>query len=514
MTASSFILVLWRDPRTLRSLPVLPHRKEQNTSRGPPPPSIRQFASLNRAWRPAIAGKRAEINLADCRCFCDSESIEVVAACDCCENSAIGMNNLLKLSVMVIFLVGASYTIADTAADFESTKKAFQESIGKIKSDTTGTKTCSANYVKALEKVVQTLQAAGNLDGLVAANKEKARFLKEGTAPGQPGTDIPAELAAVENTYNDSIKDLNAARDRKIAALASAYLDALGEMKKKLTQDGIIDKAMDADAEIKRVNNDPEIAAALAAEPAQEPASAAGQPKKSVTLVPGAKPTTATAASAYTPISKGLILYYPFNPGSDKNTADKSGKSGFGVVHGATWTADGKVGGAFVFDGRSGYIATTSQNNLNLTKEFSICLWMKPGKQSRGEIGIISKAKWRDAGYSVGMDQYHTNVVCFHAYGGDEPVLNLRSTSNAIVQDEWNHIAVTFDASSAAKIYRNGEEVGSGNAAGPVAKSAAKLVIGKYDEDAPAFNGIIDEVMIFNRVLSADEVRQIYDVQK
>ena len=141
----------------------------------------------------------------------------------------------------------------------------------KIRSDTTNVKACSANYIKALEKMAQTMQQAGNLDGLVAANKEKDRFLKDGTAPKQPGPATPAELAALENNYNDDIRKLDAARARKIEALASAYLDSLGEMKKKLTQDGVIDKAMDADAEIKRVNNDAEIAAALAAAPAKEP---------------------------------------------------------------------------------------------------------------------------------------------------------------------------------------------------------------------------------------------------
>jgi hypothetical protein len=428
------------------------------------------------------------------------------------------MKTLLKLSAMVVFLVGASCAIADTASDFESAKKAFQESLTRIKSNTTSIKACSANYVKALEKVAQTMQEAGNLDGLVAANKEKGRFLKEGKAPKQPGADTPAELAAVENTYNDNVKNLDAARDRRIATLVSAYLDNLGEMKKKLTQDGVIDKAMDADAEMKRVNNDPEIAAALAAQPAKDTESKSltgGQPKKIEAPGSGAKPTTASAASASTPISKGLVLYYPFNPGGDKNTADKSGKSGAGLVHGATWTAEGKVGGAFIFDGKNSYIATMSQNNLNLTKEFSICLWIKPGKQSHVETGIISKSRWSEAGYSIGMNTYQTNVVCFYAYGGgSDPVLNLKSKPNAIVQDQWNHIAVTFDSSSAAKIYRNGEEVGSGSAAGPASKSPVKLVIGKYDEDQPAFNGTIDEVMIFNRALSVEEVRQIYDVQK
>ena len=209
-------------------------------------------------------------------------------------------------------------------------------------------------------------------------------------------------------------------------------------------------------------------------------------------------------------------MYYPFNPGSDKNTSDKSGKSGFGVVHGATWTAEGKVGGAFIFDGRSSYIATMSNNNLDLTREFSICLWIKPGKQAHDDVGIISKAKWGGAGYDIGMNQYLTNVICFHAYGGgSDPVLDLKSTPNALVQDEWNHIAVTFDSSSVAKIYRNGEEVGRGSPAGPASKSAVKLVIGKYDESAPAvFNGTIDEVMIFNRELSKEEIGQIYDTQK
>jgi hypothetical protein len=69
---------------------------------------------------------------------------------------------------------------------------------------------------------------------------------------------------------------------------------------------------------------------------------------------------------------------------------------------------------------------------------------------------------------------------------------------------QWVHVAATFDGTTAV-LYLNGEEVGSG-AFSLGNGTTVGMRIGSYNDNSPCFNGDLDEVRIYNRALTPDEL--------
>jgi hypothetical protein len=77
----------------------------------------------------------------------------------------------------------------------------------------------------------------------------------------------------------------------------------------------------------------------------------------------------------------------------------------------------------------------------------------------------------------------------------------------ALPLDTWTHIAVTYDGAM-QRIYVNGVEAGSRAQTGPIAVGNGALRIGGNNAFTDEFfSGVIDEVRIFNRALTAAEIR-------
>ena len=77
---------------------------------------------------------------------------------------------------------------------------------------------------------------------------------------------------------------------------------------------------------------------------------------------------------------------------------------------------------------------------------------------------------------------------------------------------EWVHVALVCDGAE-GRVYLNGVVDGRANVAGKIAESNNELRIGR-GEPAGYFNGTIDDVRIYNRALSAGEVKQLYNIGK
>jgi len=82
--------------------------------------------------------------------------------------------------------------------------------------------------------------------------------------------------------------------------------------------------------------------------------------------------------------------------------------------------------------------------------------------------------------------------------------------SNAVALNQWNHIAYTSNGTNSA-IYVNGTQVGSNGTGGANFTSTAPIWIGMAVGNTYAFKGTIDEVGVYNRVLSPAEISQQYN---
>lgn len=193
----------------------------------------------------------------------------------------------------------------------------------------------------------------------------------------------------------------------------------------------------------------------------------------------------------------GLVLYYSFDNNRGLTVTDQSGQGHYGTVHGASYESNGKVGGAMSFDGDDDYISTS---DISL-REFTFSAWIKTntGRLNNRRIFLLSDGKHcyalqTNVGGSVGI------------YIADDVEINEYDWSFSF--GKWTHITVTHDG-SIFKIYRDGKltEVGHIETSGV----KGTLYIGGTDKHRGGFwQGMIDELFIFNRTLSDLEVERLY----
>jgi len=202
----------------------------------------------------------------------------------------------------------------------------------------------------------------------------------------------------------------------------------------------------------------------------------------------------------YSMYDNDLVLMMNFDDYTYLNDTSQSGNNG--TVYGnAAYTASGKYGGAISFDGAGDYINLSSETNL--TGDFTMSAWVNIN--SYASLGGI-------------VGKYHTS-------GGNAPLMRLKLVSpyntidfcelvgNTVLNTgTWYHV-VGVMTSGTAYIYINGRLDNSGAPGYTPIGTLDNWVIGKdYFEDYSNrfFNGVIDEIYIWNRSLTAEEVNQTY----
>ena len=205
-------------------------------------------------------------------------------------------------------------------------------------------------------------------------------------------------------------------------------------------------------------------------------------------------------------LTTDLISYWKLDV--DSSTQDDSHGSNDGTVNGATYTASGKINGAYSFDGINDYILT----GLNMSAgNTSISFWVyfnASGNDYCLNIGGDSSARhgWFIYWKSNDVFEFWTSNA-----SGIPKIVTF--ATGAISKSAWHHIVFTWDGSTTAsnvKIYVDGSVTsGSGNVETWEGLSDNDgLTIGRT---SVGINAILDEVGIWNRVLTSDEVTALYN---
>jgi len=215
---------------------------------------------------------------------------------------------------------------------------------------------------------------------------------------------------------------------------------------------------------------------------------------------------------AATPIDMtgNLALYHFETTGA--TTPDTSGGSRNLTVNGATQSA-GKVGNyAFDFDGTNDYLEYTAADVLpGTTNAISIAFWQY------GDGGNNS-IMWAEDGSGTRVINIHlpwgTTVYfdCGSGYGSASRLS--KSAAASEYSGQWNHWVFTKDVSSGTmEMYLNGTLWESGTGKTDALPTITKLVIGAQSGTSAFYDGKIDELAVWSRVISASEVSGIYTAQ-
>jgi hypothetical protein len=199
--------------------------------------------------------------------------------------------------------------------------------------------------------------------------------------------------------------------------------------------------------------------------------------------------------------SAGLAAAYGFDEGAGTTTTDASGNGNTGSFSGATWTTQGRFGGALSFDGAS-LVTVADAAVLDLGTGMTIEAWVYPTGRSTYQ-SVALKEQPGGLAYGLFAASSAANVPSGYISMPGEFDLDAPST---LPLNSWSHLAVTHDGNT-LRLYVNGTDVASRVAAGSLPISGGALSIGGNRVWGDYFQGRIDEVRVYRRALSQFEVQ-------
>lgn len=202
-------------------------------------------------------------------------------------------------------------------------------------------------------------------------------------------------------------------------------------------------------------------------------------------------------------LDSGLAGYWRLDDGSGTSATDSSSGGNTGTLNnGPTW-GTGQIGGATSFDNTDDSITV---GDVVEPEYITMSAWIN--RSGNGTVSIINKGTLLSSEqYSLFLDyaSYGTVEMIVRAAGGGFD--HCRTGSSGYTTGQWHLVTGTYNGTT-CRVYVNGvdktETVVSDTTSGVINTGASSLTIGS------AFNGLLDEVRIYNRPLSPDEVAQLY----
>ena len=231
-------------------------------------------------------------------------------------------------------------------------------------------------------------------------------------------------------------------------------------------------------------------------------------------------------------LSKGLVAWYSFENGSTK---DKSGNGNDVIFNNATSVADrhGVANGAYSFNGTDNYMRVANSASLNPGDAITLATIVEVNGFYSGECHgnrIVNKGYNDDeyGSYHLGFSDnyFYQNTQCdkdvrvdketFDGVLGNGLSSNVGTldTTEYIQTGEWYALAYTYDG-NVAKFYVNGKLKYTKQQTLSIGSNADDLFIGMMNIDDQLFpywfNGVIDEIRIYNRALTNAELKKLAD---
>jgi hypothetical protein len=210
-----------------------------------------------------------------------------------------------------------------------------------------------------------------------------------------------------------------------------------------------------------------------------------------------------------------MVAYWPLDEDIGGITLDKSGNGLDGMLVGQPGFTAGMYGPAIRLDeSNTQYVDCGIDPAFDITEQLTVAAWIKMNHVTDRQP-IVNKEG--DGVRGIGYRVESGGIVHVQLYKtGGAVKTDLNSTVN-LEADRWYHLAFTYefvgDGSSITRLYIDGEEhVSTEVTVGPLETNAQIQEIGRYvwsGSYQKFFNGLIDDVVIFNHVLSAGEIRDI-----
>ncbi len=214
-----------------------------------------------------------------------------------------------------------------------------------------------------------------------------------------------------------------------------------------------------------------------------------------------------------------LLLNMPFdvNVSGSVGVRDYSGNANNGSLTGTTWKSSGKVGGALDFDGVDDSVNIASSSSLNSTHNgLTVAFWANPKTPNAGSNYFVYKSNdiSTRAEYTIGLSGSRIRVVIFNETGTSSQLLLSNTT---IANDSFTFISFTYNGTKVS-VYLNGTLDNSTDTSTVLRKYNNPIILGMNPNDLCLSNCYtnmtLDNLQIYNRTLTSQQVYQIYQDTK
>ncbi|MFA5132026.1 MAG: LamG domain-containing protein [Candidatus Paceibacterota bacterium] len=232
----------------------------------------------------------------------------------------------------------------------------------------------------------------------------------------------------------------------------------------------------------------------------------------------GALVTTNTAGQNLT---NGLVGWWTFDGKNMTNATatDVSGNGNNGTRTNGPLVTKGKIGQGLYFDGSNDYVSVPDASSFAGSNVKTVSFWFKRNSLTTNLPRLLEESSTANQSnyWAIGIPQTgnadENSIIVTIVIGG---VTSYRKIPNNSVNklNTWYHAVVTWDGTTTlSSVYLNGVPQTMSAAAGYAGAGVVRMTIGNRGDNLRPFDGTLDDVRIYNRVLSAQEIYTLYKSQ-
>jgi hypothetical protein len=196
------------------------------------------------------------------------------------------------------------------------------------------------------------------------------------------------------------------------------------------------------------------------------------------------------------------VAYYKMSTAADEKDTYN------GAATDVNFNVQGKYGNAAEFNGSSSVISLGTSSPLNtFGGAQTISVWVKPSASRSAVIGYRENT----TSYWNLIEIMTNNSIRFLLMSGSGSTALVFNSAGTITLNQWNHIAVTVDSTSAKIYINNGSPETASNSITSFSNTETTYIGYSTDVDATYFTGQIDQVRIFSSALDATQVESLYN---
>jgi hypothetical protein len=206
---------------------------------------------------------------------------------------------------------------------------------------------------------------------------------------------------------------------------------------------------------------------------------------------------------------KALMFYFTFDEDEGGKVTDISGNDIEGTFEGAVWSKDGKIGGAVHLENNQQFVEVDAVPELDITDALTFQAWFFP-EESQGDSNLMGRRSSANVGgYCLQWSAQFTGSPQIETWiniGGWKGSRQKQTIEPDL--EEWHHVSSTYDGDMIRQYIDGKLDVEFAPPKGKINSIEVVFRIGKAQTGLDGMVGLVDEVAIYNRALTVDEINQ------